>query len=126
MEYLFMDQGMPKNATGVPVKLEVLDSNGNFYEVGSTTSDASGNYACVFTPEVPGLYTIIATFEGSNSYYGSYAETFINVAEAPQASPTPTPPPPSMTDQYFLPATIGIIIAIIAGVAVIVLMLRRR
>jgi hypothetical protein len=126
MEYLFMDQGMPKDATGVPVKLEVLDPNGNFYEVGSTTSDASGNYACVFTPEVPGLYTIIATFEGSNSYYGSYAETFINVAEAPQASPTPTPPPPSMTDQYFLPATIGIIIAIIAGVAVIVLMLRKR
>jgi hypothetical protein len=126
MEYLFMDQGMPQDATGVPVKLEVLDPNGNFYEVGSTTSDASGNYASVFTPEVPGLYTIIATFEGSNSYYGSSAETFVNVAEAPQASPTPTPPPPSVTDQYFLPATIGIIIAIIAGVAVIVLMLRRR
>jgi len=126
MEYLFMDQGMPKDATGVPVKLETLDPNGNFYEIGNATSDASGNYACAFTPDVPGTYTIVATFEGSNSYYGSYAETFINVAEAPQASPTPTPPAPSMADTYFLPATIGIIIAIIAGVAVIVLMLRKR
>jgi hypothetical protein len=31
-----------------------------------------------------------------------------------------------MADTYFLPATIVIIIAIIAGVAVIVLMLRKR
>jgi hypothetical protein len=53
MEYLFMDQGMPKDATGVPVKLETLDPNGNFYEIGNATSDASGNYACAFTPDVP-------------------------------------------------------------------------
>lgn len=126
MEYLYMQQPMPKNATGVEVKLETLDPNGNFYEIGNATSDASGMYSYVFTPEVPGSYTIIATFEGSNSYYSSYAETAINVVEAPQASPTPTPPPPSMADIYFLPATIGMTIAIIVVGLVIILMLRKR
>jgi hypothetical protein len=72
------------------------------------------------------LYTIIATFKGSESYYGSIAETFVNVEEAPQASPTPTPPPPSMADIYLMPATIGIIVAIVIATLVIVLMLRKR
>jgi hypothetical protein len=126
MEYLFMDQGMPKDATGVPVKLETLDPNGNFYEIGNTTSDASGNYVYAFTPEVPGTYTIIATFEGSNSYYGSYAETFINVEEAPTATPTPTLPPEPPTGMYILGSTIGIIIAIAVVGLVVVLLLRKR
>ncbi|XES78441.1 MAG: PQQ-binding-like beta-propeller repeat protein [Candidatus Bathyarchaeia archaeon] len=100
MEYMFMQQPMPANAMGVEVKLETLDPNGNFYEIGTTTSDASGYYSYAFTPEVPGTYTIIATFEGSNSYYSSFAETAINVQEAPKASPTaisPIPTAPSQT-----------------------------
>ena len=126
MEYLYEQQAKPKDAKGVEVVLETLDPNGNFYEIGRTTSDASGMYSYAFTPEVPGLYTIIATFKGSNSYYGSNAETAINVEEAPQASPTPTPPPPSMADIYLMPATIGIIIAIVVVGLVIILMLRKR
>jgi outer membrane protein assembly factor BamB len=125
MEYLYMEQPMPKNATGVEVTLETLDPNGNFYEIANTTSDASGMYSYVFTPEVPGLYTIIATFEGSNSYYSSVSETAINVAEAPQATPTPTPPP-TMADIYLMPATIAIIAAIVIATLIIVLMLRKR
>ena len=125
MEYLYQDQAMP-TAAGVEVKLETLDPNGNFYEIGNATSDASGNYAYAFTPDVPGLYTIIATFEGTNSYYRSYAETYVNVEEAPQASPTAPPPEPSMADIYFMPATIGVIIAIVAVGLVLVLMLRKR
>jgi len=124
MEYLYMQQPMPKNATGVEVKLETLDPNGNFYEIGTTTSDASGLYSYVFTPEVPGLYTIIATFEGSNSYYSSSAETAINVVEAPQASPTPTPPPPSMADTYIIGFGTAIIIVMIVGF--VILILRKR
>ena len=85
-------------------------------------------YKLMFTPEVPGEYTIIATFEGSKAYYGSYAETAIGVEEAPQASPTPTPAPPygQTADAYLLPATIGIIIAIVAVGLVLMLMLRKR
>jgi outer membrane protein assembly factor BamB len=126
MEYVYMHQPKPTDATGVEVIFETLDPNGNFYEIGRTTSDADGFYSYAFTPEVPGLYTIIASFEGSNSYYGSQAKTAINVEEAPQATPTAPPPEPSMADIYFMPMSIGIIIAIVAVGIVLVLMLRKR
>jgi hypothetical protein len=125
MEYFYMQQMEPDNATGVEVVLETLDPNGNFYEIGRTTSDAGGMYSYAFTPEVPGLYTIFATFEGSESYYSSRAETAINVEEAPQASPTPTPPPPGMTDTYVIGFGSAALIAIIV-VGAILILLRRR
>jgi len=126
MEYLFQQRPMPANATGVEVILETYDPNGNFYEIGNTTSDITGQFALPFTPEVPGMYTIIATFKGSEAYGGSFAYTYINVEEAPQATPTPTPPPPSTADLYLVPATIGIIVAIAVATLIIVLMLRKR
>jgi hypothetical protein len=41
----------------------------------------------MWEPPVPGEYTIIATFAGTASYYGSYAETAMGVSErrAPEA-----------------------------------------
>jgi hypothetical protein len=63
------------------VKLETLDPNNNFYEIGTVTSDASGMFKLMWQPPVPGEYTIIATFEGSASYYRSYAETAMGVTE---------------------------------------------
>jgi len=126
MEYLFQQRPMPANATGVEVILETYDPNGNFYEIGNTTSDITGQFALPFTPEVPGMYTIIATFKGSEAYGGSFAYTYINVEEAPQATPTPTPLPPSTADLYLVPATIGIIVAIAVATLIIVLMLRKR
>jgi len=99
MEYVYMQKPIPADATGVEVVLETLDPNGNFYEIGRATSSMSGVFGCAFTPEVPGLYKIIATFEGSESYYRSYAETYINVGEAPSAAqpiePEPTTPEPT-------------------------------
>jgi hypothetical protein len=126
MEYMFMQQGMPADAKGVEVVLETLDPNGNFYEIGRTTSDLTGTFSLKFTPDVPGDYQIIARFEGSASYGSSFAYTYLNVEEAPQASPTPTPPPPGMTDTYVLGLGAGAIIAIIAVGLVLVLMLRKR
>ena len=123
-EYLYKQKSMP-TTTGVEVKLETLDPNGNFYEIGRTTTE-NGMYSYAFTPEVPGLYTIFATFEGSKSYYGSNVQTAINVGEAPVATAEPTPPPPSMADLYFMPMSIGLIIAIVAVGLVIILMLRKR
>jgi hypothetical protein len=126
MEYVHMQKSLPKDAKGVEVVLETLDPNGNFYEIGTATSDINGNFAYAFTPEVPGLYTIIARFSGSESYFSSVAETAINVDEAPQASPTPTPPPPSMADIYIVPGIVGIIVAIVAVGLVLMLMLRKK
>jgi hypothetical protein len=126
MEYLFQQRPIPTNATGVEVILETLDPNGNFYEIGKTTSDTSGNYGYAFTPEVPGTYHIFATFNGSASYGGSHATTYLTVDEAPETTPEATPPPPSMADIYFMPLSIGMIIAIIAVGLVLVLLLRKR
>ena len=104
MEYVYMNAECPKIVEGVEVKLETLDPNGNFYEIGTVTNDASGMYSILWEPPVPGKYTIIATFEGSNSYYRSYAETAIGVTEAPSPSqsiepesvaPAPTQPEPA-------------------------------
>jgi hypothetical protein len=110
----------------VEVILETFDPNNNFYEIGRTTSDVEGNYGFAFVPEVPGTYQIFATFEGSESYGPSTATTYINVEEAPQASPPPTPTPPPPTDMYILGSTAGIIIAIAVVGLIVVLMLRRR
>jgi hypothetical protein len=100
MEYLYQQQAKPKDATGVEVVLTTLDPNGNAYELGRTTSSESGVFGCEIDPPVPGLYKIAATFEGSAAYYGSYAETYISVGEAPSpAQPiepeAPTQPEPT-------------------------------
>jgi len=126
MEYAYMQQVRPANATGVEVSISVLDPNGNVYEVGTTTSDDMGFYKLAFTPEVPGEYSIYATFSGSESYYGSNAETAINVESAPAATPAPTPTPAPMTDTYVLGIGAGAIIAIVIIGLVIILMLRKR
>jgi hypothetical protein len=126
MEYVYMQKPRPTDVTGVDVTISVLDPNNNCYEVGRTTSDASGMFSCAFTPPVPGKYIIIATFGGSESYWPSYSETAINVEEAPQATPEPTPTPPSMADLYLMPSMAGVIVAIAVVGAVIVLMLRKR
>ena len=126
MEYVYQQKPKPADATGVEVVLSVLDPNNNVYEVGRTTSDASGMFKLMFTPEVPGEYTVIATFEGSESYWPSFAETAIGVSEAPAATPAPTPMPESIADMYFVPAVIGIIVAIAIVGALLALMLRKR
>jgi hypothetical protein len=126
MEYVYMQKPRPSNATGVPVTIDVIDSNGNYRNIGTTTSDANGFFSFQWTPDIPGKYTVIATFAGSNSYWPSHAETAFAVDPAPEATPVPTPTPASMSEMYFLPAVAGIIVAIAVVGAVIVLMLRKR
>ena len=81
----------------------------------------------MITPQNAGKYTIYATFAGSNSYYGSTAQTALGVAQQPQATQTPAPAAASIADTYFIPAIIGIILAIvIVGAALAVLQLRKH
>jgi hypothetical protein len=126
MEYVYQQKPRPTDVTGVEVVLEVLDPNNNYYEVGRTTSDADGFFKLAFTPEVPGEYTIIATFEGSEGYWPSHAKTAINVEEAPAATPAPTPTPAPMTDTYVLGIGSAILIAVIIGFVVLILIFRKR
>ncbi|MCW4045826.1 MAG: PQQ-binding-like beta-propeller repeat protein [Candidatus Bathyarchaeota archaeon] len=123
MEYLFQQRPCPANAKGVEVTLDALDPNGNFVHIGTVTSDMSGMYSLMFTPEVPGKYTIIATFAGSKSYGPSYAETAIGVDEAPPASPPPEYPQPIDPTMTILAVGIAIILVVII---VGVLLLRKK
>ena len=112
MEYVYMDQSKPTNFTGVTVAISVIDANGNYRTIGTTTTDSSGTYGFTWIPDIQGEYKVIATFAGNNGYYGSYAEAYFAVDEpAPTASPYPvTSLPP--TEMYFAASTIAIIIAI--------------
>jgi len=91
--YLYMQQPKPNNATGVPVTLTCIDPNGNFQTIGTTTSDATGNYAIQWVPPVPGIYTVTATFAGSNSYYSSSGESSFLISTAPSAAVAATSAP---------------------------------
>ena len=126
MEYKFMEQGFPADATGVNVTLTVIDPNNNIYEVGTATSDVNGVYGMAYEPLVPGTYQIVAYFDGTESYYGSSATTYFTVEEAPAATAVPTPPPASVADMYLIPSVAGIIVAIVVVGIVLILMLRRR
>jgi outer membrane protein assembly factor BamB len=126
MLYVYKQFERPANTVGVEVVISVLDPNNNYYEVGRTTSDADGFFKLAFTPEVPGEYTVIASFAGSKAYYGSYAKTAVNVEEAPATTPPPTPTPAPMTDTYVLGIGAGAIIAIVVVGLVIILLIRKR
>jgi hypothetical protein len=131
MEYLYMQQPKPTDAKGVTVHLTATDPNGNYQDIGSTTSDIDGKFALMWTPPVPGVYTVKATFDGSNSYYSSYGTTSFGIAQSgisPEIqTPTPTQAPQPATNQaptttyIVITATVLIIVAAAAA-----LVLRRR
>ncbi len=125
MEYVYMNQPKPTSFTGVEVKISVIDSNNNMRVIGTATTDINGFYSLNWTPDIPGAYTVIASFEGTGGLYGSNSRAAFAVDEA---SPTQTPPPsePSITDQYFIPAVIGIIIAIIVVGLVTIFILNKK
>ncbi len=125
MKHIYLQFEIPANVTGVPVSLDTMDPNGNAVHIGDVTSDMSGTFKKLWIPEIPGEYTVTATFVGSKGYYSSYAETAIGVEEAPQSTPTATTNAVTMADiqTYFIGTSIAIIVAIaIVGI----LLLRRR
>ena len=104
----------------------MIDPNSNVYDIDTVTSDESGFYKLSFVPQVPGDYTILASFDGSEAYFGSFAETALTVDMAATPSPPPTASPAPMTDTYVLGLGAGAIIAIVAIGLVLILMLRKR
>jgi hypothetical protein len=128
MSYVYQQQPEPTNFIGVPVTLTETDHNGNTYTIGTTTTNAMGVYGFVWTPPIPGNYTIVATFAGTGGYYGSSASTYI-YASSPAATPAPTASPPTglaSTGTVEFGIVAVIIVIIIIGAVIIMLMLRKR
>jgi outer membrane protein assembly factor BamB len=125
MEYLYMQQAKPTDAVGVPVTLSVVDANGNYREIGTTTT-SEGFFTFSWKPDIEGSYTVYASFGGSESYWPSHAITSFVVdpaAATPTAQPTQAP---SMADLYFVPAIAGLFVFVAIIGAVTILVLRKR
>jgi hypothetical protein len=126
MEYVYMQQPCPAEVAGVTVKIDVIDANSNYRNIGTATTDGYGAYSLMWTPDIPGMYTVIATFEGSDSYYRSYAETSFGVEQAPEPTLGPTSPPASQAETYITGFGIATIAAIAAVGAAILIVLRKK
>jgi hypothetical protein len=125
MQYVYMQDPKPA-VSGVSISVVVIDPNGNPHN-GVASSDISGHYSLQITPDmtpVTGKYTVVATFAGSNSYWGSNAESSFVVDPAPAATTSSTQN--STVDTYFIPAVIAIIIVVIIIGILIMLMMRKR
>ena len=109
------------------VVLSVVDSNNNCRQIGTTTTDENGAFSYTWTPDITGNFAVYATFEGTNGYYPSSAESSFNVMAAAAATPTPSPAASApMTDTYVLISAIAIIIAVAIVGAVLALMVKKR
>jgi hypothetical protein len=126
MAYLYMQKPEPTNTTGVPVSIDVIDSNGNYRTIGTTTSDASGAFSFQWTPDIPGKYTVIATFAGSTSYWPSSAESAFAVSEAPSVAPTATPQSNLATTADLMTYMVAVAIAIIIAIAIVGFLILRK
>jgi len=127
MESVYMQQPIPHNITGVPITLSVLDANGNYRTIGTTTSDGTGTFAYTWTPDISGSYTVIATFLGTNGYYGTTAQSHFYASEA-AVTPSPTTglSGAATAGDLLLYMAVAVIIIVIAIAIVGALLLRKR
>jgi outer membrane protein assembly factor BamB len=127
MEYLYMQQVIPGDAQGVPVKLTAISESGAISDVGTVTSDMSGMFKTMWTPPASGAYTIIATFEGTNSYDSSYAETAVGVGSSTPGAATPTPTTNTIANALSAEIFYAFAIVIIVMIVIVaVLVLRKK
>jgi hypothetical protein len=127
MEYVYMQKPCPDNFTGVTVSLTAVDPNGNLIQIGTATTDAQGLYHYTWTPpDVPGDYKITANFVGTNSNYGSAAETAMTVTQAPTATPTAVPQTNLATTADLMTYIVVAVVAIIIAIAIATLLMLRK
>jgi hypothetical protein len=127
MLYVYKEFDKPLNATGVPITLSVVDSNGNYRTIGTTTSDADGFFSYSWQPDIPGKYTVYASFEGSGAYYPSHAVTAFAVDEAATTTaPTQQVITGLATTTDLMMYIVGATIAIIIAIAVVGLLILRK
>ena len=128
MSYVYQQQPMPTQFTGVPVAISVVDSNGNYRQIGTTTSNSDGFFSLNWKPDITGQYTVYASFTGSESYWPSHAVTAFSVdPAAPTPAPTNTQPQFDSVTQSLQNTIIISAVAIIIAIAIVgILTLRKR
>jgi len=120
MEYVYMQKPKPLDIVGVPVSIDVIDSNNNYRNIGVVTSDTNGMFSLTWIPDIEGTFMVYATFAGSDSYWPSSAATSFAVMGAtptPTETPVATLPP---TELYFAGSTVAIIVAIALATIILV------
>jgi heme/copper-type cytochrome/quinol oxidase subunit 4 len=127
MQAVYEQQPMPTNTTGVPVTIYVLDSNNNYRSIGTTTTNANGFYSLIWRPDIIGNYTVTASFAGTQSYYGSTANTafYVNPA-ASTTAPTASPISGLASNNTLMYGLVSIIIVIIIIGAVLAILVTRK
>jgi hypothetical protein len=127
MEYVYMKRTRPTDITGVPITLSVIDSNDNRRDIGETISNEDGFFTFNWTPDIPGQYTVYATFAGSKSYWPSHAVTSFAV-DSPTSTSTPQAQnaTTASNDMYIIGVGAAVIIAIAIVGAILASMIKKR
>ena len=126
MGYVYQQQPVPSNFTGVQVTINVIDSNGNQRTIGTATTDNQGVYSLSWTPDIAGDYRVIANFAGTNSYWPSTATTSFNVMEAAATHPPTTNTPSDLASTQTVELGIAAIIIVIIIIGAILMMMMRK
>ena len=119
-----------ESITGVPVMLSALGADGTYVDLGTVTTDGYyGTFGLTWTPESEGMFKIIASFAGDDSYGSSDAATYVTVGPAPAAGgevePEPEPEPTPLISTEIAIA-IAVIAAIVIGVVAYVFLRKRK
>jgi len=78
MHYVYMQWPTTYEVEGVKVFIKFEDPNGEYYSA-TVTTDETGMFSNSWAPSIVGDYKVTAIFEGSESYYTSYATTTFTV-----------------------------------------------
>jgi outer membrane protein assembly factor BamB len=84
MLYVYKQFACPTDVKGVDVFVKIQDPNGDFYST-TVTADGSGAFSMAWAPQIVGMYQVTVLFEGSKSYYPSWATTSFVVDATPAA-----------------------------------------
>ena len=127
MEAAYEQQPLPSNTTGVPISVYVLDSNNNYRSIGTTTSNALGDWGLTWTPDIAGNYTVYAVFGGTHGYYASSASTYLYAGSPPATiPPTVTPATGLASNTTLTYGIVSIIVVIIIIGAVLAILVTRK
>jgi outer membrane protein assembly factor BamB len=131
MDYLYGQNATlinsPPSPRGVEVRLYAISSDGSVTEIGTATSDSSGKYAVEWTPTKADLYRITATFDGSDSYFGSWDETSLSIKQDAETNPTASALSLDAINSLVMTNMLAVGIAIIIAVVIVgVVVLKKR